>query len=261
MKFFPIVACAALLAPLPAAAAPARTAPSDWDIMLGAGVSLRPTFEGSDRSTVHPLPLLSIKWRDTIFLGEGGLSAHAPGALSASARASPFDPGRKDHSSGGIFESGDDRLKGLGTINAALGVRGFASYRLGPVDFDVSATKFTGSQNDGVLASFGASLPLPLTQKLIVMPHVRAGWASTDTMQTYFGVTAAQAAASAFPQFNARGGPRDVRGGVNVIYRFNRHWFAAADTSVTRLLGDAAKSPITIADTNTTVTGMLGYRF
>ena len=97
---------------------------------------------------------------------------------------------------------------------------------------------------------------------------MRAGWASTDTMQTYFGVTSVCGAGcgkSAFPQFNARGGPRDqdarrrfqyahlplqpalVRGGGH-----QRH---------PRLMGDAAESPISIADTNTTVTGMLGYRF
>ncbi|HMH66051.1 MAG TPA: MipA/OmpV family protein, partial [Rhizomicrobium sp.] len=169
--------------------------------------------------------------------------------------------GRKDHSSGGIFESGDDRLKGLGTVKASLGLRGFASYRLGPVNFDLSATKFTGSQNDGVVASLGASVPLPLSKRLIVMPHVRASWASGDTMQTYFGVTAAQSAASIFPRFNAGSGVRDVRGGVNLIYRVSPHWFIAGDTSVTRLMGDAAKSPISIDDTNVMVTGMIGYRF
>jgi outer membrane protein len=265
MKHLPIIACAALLAwpSLPALAAPLRDAPKEkeWDVTLGAGVSLRPTFEGSDRSTVHPLPVFSVKWRDTITLGEGGLSAQWHHKRFRIGAGLTFDPGRKDHSSGGIFESGDDRLKGLGTVNAALGIRGFASYRLGPVNFEVSATKYTGSQNDGVLASLGATMPLPLTKRLIIMPHVRASWASGDTMQTYFGVTAAQSAASIFPRFTAGSGLRDVRGGVNIIYQLSPHWFMAADTSVTRLLGDAAKSPISIDDTNVMVTGMVGYRF
>ena len=54
---------------------------------------------------------------------------------------------------------------------------------------------------------------------------------------------------------------RDVRGGVNLIYSFNRHWFAGADVGVTRLMGDAAASPISISDTNVTVMAMTGYRF
>ena len=75
------------------------------------------------------------------------------------------------------------------------------------------------------------------------------------------GVTAAQAAASIFPRFDAGSGVRDVRGGVNIIYRLSPHWFLAADTSVTRLLGDAARSPISISDTNVMTIGMIGYRF
>jgi len=75
------------------------------------------------------------------------------------------------------------------------------------------------------------------------------------------GVTAAQASASIFPRFNAGSGFRDVRGGVNIIYRLSPRWFVAGDASVTRLMGDAARSPISISDTNVMVTTMIGYRF
>ena len=264
MKFAPIVACAILFSsclPFAALAAPKQEAPKDWEVTLGVGAAMRPTFEGSDHYTVRPLPVLSITWRDTISLGEGGLSAYWRRKRFRIGAGLTFDAGRKDHSSGGIFESGDDRLKGLGTINAALGVRGFASYRLGLVNFDVSATKFTGRQNDGIVASLGASAPLPFTKRLIVMPHVQASWANANTMQTYFGVTAAQASASIFPRFNAGSGFRNVRGGVNIIYRLSPRWFVAGDASVTRLMGDAARSPISISDTNVMVTTMIGYRF
>ena len=263
MKLLTTIACAAGLACCTASALaqPVQAPPKDWDITLGVGAAMRPTFEGSDRYIATPIPLLSVRWRDTISIGEGGLSAYWHHKRFRIGGGLTFDSGRKDHGSGGIFESGDDRLKGLGTINASLGLRGFVSYRLGPANFELSATKFTGSQNDGVLASLGVSAPLPLTKRLIVMPHVRASWASTDTMQTYFGVTPVQAAASIFPAFNAGSGLRDVRGGVNLIYRLNAHWFLDADTSVTRLLGDAAKSPISISDTNVMVTTMVGYHF
>ena len=76
-----------------------------------------------------------------------------------------------------------------------------------------------------------------------------------------FGVTPAQAGASIFPRFNASSGFKDVRAGANLIYRINSHWFVGTDVGVTRLLGDAALSPISIRDTNVTVMGMAGYRF
>ena len=115
--------CAAL-ASSPALAQ--RAAPRDWDITLGVAGAMSPTFEGSDKYRFHPLPLVTVKWRDTISLGEGGLSAHWRSRHLRIGGGLTFDGGRKDHSTGGIFESGDDRLKGLGTIKASLGVRGFA---------------------------------------------------------------------------------------------------------------------------------------
>ncbi len=261
-----LLAAAALLLALPATAQPMRGPggkgpPPTWDISLGAGASWRPTFEGSDRSRVRPVPVITVNWRDTITFGEGGLSAQLKRGRFRAGGGLTFDGGRKDHDTGGIFGGGDDRLRGMGDIDFALGLRGFAAYRVGFIDFNASATKYLGKQNDGVLASFGASMPVPLGRKLIFIPGVRASWADDKYMQTFFGVTPLQASRSAFRAFNARSGLQDVRGSANLIYRFDNNWFAAVNANVTQLMGDAADSPISIVNTNTSVTTLLGYRF
>jgi outer membrane protein len=253
-----IAVTAAALLCAPAQAQRRREPPREWDVTLGAAVASRPSFEGSDRSIVRPLPFVTVRWRDTISLGEGGLSVTAHRKNFRFGGGLTVDPGRKDHASGGIFESGDDRLKGLGTIRASPGFRAFASTRLSLFNFEVSAVKFL---NHGVTANLGLSAPLPLGKKLILMPHVRATWADGQYMQTYFGVTPAQAGASIFPRFNAGSGFKDVRAGANLIWRINNHWFAGTDVGVTRLLGDAALSPISLRDTNVTAMAMAGYRF
>jgi outer membrane protein len=246
---------------LPALAAKGRGAPPVWDVNLGVGAALRPTFEGSDRYTGRPLPVISVRWRDTIALGEGGLSAYWHHKNFRIGGGLTFDPGRDDRGTGGVFGSGDDRLAGLGKIDTSLGLRAFASTRMSLFNFDISATKYTGRQDHGVVVNLGLSAPLPLGKKLLVMPHIRATWANDNYTQTYFGVTAAQAAASIFPRFNAGAGFKDVRGGVNVIYRFNQHWYVGTDASVTRMMGDAAASPISISDTSVLVMGLAGYHF
>ena len=115
MKLLTTIACAAGLAccTVPALAVPAQAPPKDWDITLGAGAAMRPTFEGSDRYTATPIPLLSVRWRDTVSIGEGGLSVYWHRKRFRIGGGLTFDSGRKDHGSGGIFESGDDRLKAL----------------------------------------------------------------------------------------------------------------------------------------------------
>jgi outer membrane protein len=257
----PLMFISLLPVPTAALAQASRAGAPVWDVTLGVAGALRPTFEGSDRYIATPLPLVAVKWRDMISFGEGGLSAYWHRRNFRIGAGLTFDPGRKDHSTGGIFDSGDDRLAGLGKIDASLGLRAFAEYRLGPLAFEVSGTKFTGGQNSSLLANLGLSMPLPLGKKLIVMPHARATWADGTYSQTYFGVTPAQAAASIFPAFTARSGIKDVRGGVNVIWRFSNHWFAGADVSAVRLMGDTATSPISISDTSVTAMTMLGYHF
>ena len=52
-----------------------------------------------------------------------------------------------------------------------------------------------------------------------------------------------------------------VRGGANLIYSVTDHWFTGVNAGVTRLTGDASKSPISIANTYGTALAFVGYRF
>jgi len=35
---------------------------SIWDVTIGAGAAVRPTYEGSDRYKVTPIPLVNVTW-------------------------------------------------------------------------------------------------------------------------------------------------------------------------------------------------------
>jgi outer membrane scaffolding protein for murein synthesis (MipA/OmpV family) len=233
----------------------------DWDITVGAGAGVRPTFEGSNRTRVTPLPYVNVTYDDMISLGVNGLNAywHQDGLRLGGGVT--FDGGRKDSSGNGIFNEGDDRLKGLGNIDTAIGFKGFGSYDLGPFNVGASVTKFTGTQNDGVLVDFGAELPYMVTDKLMVIAHVGATWADDSYMKTFFGVTPVQAAHSRFSKFNAGSGIKDVGAGINVKYQFDKHWFVGAIADVKQLTGDASKSPISYSDTNETFLAFVGYHF
>jgi MipA family protein len=247
----------------PALAQPKRAVPQQkpWDVTLGVGAMASPTFEGSDRTRYRPLPLISVTWRDAISFGEGGLNAYWRHRNFRIGGGLSYSSGRDDGGSGGLIGNGDDRLAGLGKIDEAPGLRVFASQRLAFINFDIAATKFMGGNNKGVEMKFGASAPLPLGRKFIVSPHIRATWANDSYMQSYFGVTPLQASRSVFPAFNAGAGVKDVQSGVNLMYRMNQHWFLMGDVSVTRLIDDAARSPISISDSSIGAMTFIGYRF
>ncbi|MES2473461.1 MAG: MipA/OmpV family protein, partial [Pseudomonadota bacterium] len=241
-----------------------RTAPPEgreWDVRVGAAGVMRPTFVGSDRYHFSPLPFVTVNWRDTISLGESGLSAQLKYDNLRYGVGLTFDAGREDSGTGGIFGGGDDRLRGLGDIDFSLGVRGFATYRWQFLEFGAAVTKYTGKQNDGILSDIGVSAALPLADKLLIIPSVRLGFADDKYMQTYFGVTALQASRSIFPAFTATGGLHQVRGGANLVYSFTDNWFAGINAGVTHLTGDAAASPISVTDTYATALTFVGYRF
>ena len=232
---------------------------AEWDVTLGAGAVVRPTYEGSDRYILSPVPFANATWRDTISFGADGLSAYWRHDNFRVGGGLTYSTGRQQ--SGGIFQQGDDRLNGLGDIPAALGVKGFADYTFDPVNLYASITKFTANGNDGVLVNFGIAVPYKLTDDITLTARVSANWADQNYMQTYFGITPTQSMNSRYPQYNAGAGIKDVNFGLGARYRFSEHWLLAVDARVMQLTGDAANSPIVFSKTGAAFMSALAYHF
>ncbi|MCE5336875.1 MAG: MipA/OmpV family protein [Desulfobacteraceae bacterium] len=238
---------------------------NEWDVKLGGGLRVGPRYEGSSNYSVSPVPYLHVSWRDTVSLGIGGLNVNVLRDRDYVLGAGlTYHPGRDEKGNsffGTDLFGSDDRLKGLGDIDAAVGARLFGSYILGPVTFRGSLTKYMGSQNDGVLIDLGMAAPFHLANNIILSPGVRTTWASNSYMDTFFGVTPLQSSRSGFPAFDADSGIKDVTAGLNAMYLLDRHWFVAADASIKQLMNDADRSPITEAGLSSTVGTVVGYHF
>lgn len=88
--------------------------------------------------------------------------------------------------------------------------------------------------------------------KVTLGADVTASYASYDYMRTYFGVSAAGAAASGLPRFTADAGFKDVGANVSASYRLSKRWSLHAVGGYKRLIGNVADSPIVdrAGDTN-----------
>jgi MipA family protein len=234
-----------------------------WDVALGGGPEVRPTYEGSDRYRHVPGLILNVNWTwaDVISIGTKEISAswHEEGCRVGVALA--YDTGRRDNTGDGAFQEGDDRLKGLGDIGFAVGPKLFASYSVGQVTFSESVTRFTSGTNGGLRADVGVSWRRTLTERSILMLHAGASWQDRKRMQEFFGVTPTQALNSMFPQFTAHAGVKDVSGGATYVYRFGEHLFLLGSANVEQLLNDAAGSPVTFASKGVTARFGVGYHF
>jgi outer membrane protein len=85
---------------------------------------------------------------------------------------------------------------------------------------------------------------VPLSQQWTISGGPRFTLETTAATAPYFSITPAQAMASGLPTFNASGGAHSVGAGTQLRYQLNPRWEAHSYVEYSRLLGDAAASPL-----------------
>lgn len=251
-------------------------------ILIGAGAGFEPRYEGSDEYRVFPFPIISYDSGQTgprrfEFRSLDDIRFHA-------LRFGSFSAGPIAGYTFGRDESDADRLRGLGDIDGGLVLGGFASYEFfnsGDVIWsaDIGAsTQVTGDAFDegrfggtGLRDDFGYEVDFGLSGEYNVNPQLNiamrlgAIYASEDYMMTHFGISDAQAASA-----NARGNPisaydadsgiKNVYFKVNAAYDVTENIQIRAGVGYSRLLGDAADSPITESENQFSGTIGAAYR-
>ncbi len=161
----------------------------------------------------------------------------------------------------GREEDDGDRLAGLGDVHGGLIVGGYAAYHMGPITPFVSYHhQVTGSETGGILR-FGAEAKMQLTPAVKLTGVAGATYADDTYMQAFFGVTPAQSLTSKLAVFDAGAGIKDTFVEVGTELRLYEAWKLKLSGRYTRLLGDAAASPVT--ETADQFSGMLtlSYEF
>ncbi|WP_198370378.1 MipA/OmpV family protein [Roseomonas rosulenta] len=116
----------------------------------------------------------------------------------------------------------------------------------------------------GNLLFFGGSYRFNPTDRLRLSALALATYASDRYNQTFFGVTAAGAAASGLPEYKASSGIRDVGLTFTANYEITGGWGITGVVNYRRLLGDAADSPIVSGEGNANQLSFglgISYRF
>lgn len=219
---------------------------------LGLGVEASPSYFGSDSVDIGPDVSVSL---DAIRLGGLTFGDPDPFALPTGI------------SFGGSFRfieertaSDDPELAGLADVDASLELG--ASLRFGTPDYAVfGAVRYGVVGHESLVGELGADVYSRPSDRLTLRAGPRLLFGSDDYAATYFGVTAAEAAASAFPAFTAEGGLVSAGVELGLDYRFNEDWGLDATLRAERLTGDAGDSPIVIDREQVTATIGLTRRF
>ena len=225
------------------AAGPGLVAPqptSDFVFILGAGIGTAPSYEGASDYSLTFNPIIDVeRFRipGLIDIGGGpdmGGLTFAPSFSLAGERIAA------DH----------DDLAGLDDVDTtyALGARvGYEMLLTDTVRAELyGAARYAFGGAEGLIGEVGVDLTAQLSPQLEITGGPVVAFATEDYMDTYFGVTAAESANTGgrLAAYHPSGGIKSAGIKVEARYEFIPDTFINAKASYSRLVGDAANSPI-----------------
>jgi outer membrane scaffolding protein for murein synthesis (MipA/OmpV family) len=98
--------------------------------------------------------------------------------------------------------------------------------------------------SDGTLFYLNGRYMIPVNDTFEMAVGAYTTWASNDYMETYFGVSAPDAASSGLPRYSAGSGLKDAGASLTGHYKFTKTWGVLGNLNYTRMLNDAEDSPL-----------------
>jgi outer membrane protein len=249
------VAILALLAPFTARADDAPRA------VVGAGVAYAPEYSGGDKMWLAPALYADYSFGNGFFAsttrGIGYATTFDSIELSA---ALGYRNGRgESRKYNGRY--GSDFLKGMGEIDGTATINLGAATTVGQVHFGVGAHIAGSGDGKGNTYTLQAAYPLYSSAQNQVELSGIASYGDRKHTQTWYGVSAAQHAASGFRAYEAKSGFESV--GVNVAWNhvIDKHWSVRTAVGLKTLVGDAADSPIVQKKTAPMLVSTINYAF
>lgn len=235
-----VLASSPLAAQVDLRTAEQKAAPRTWNISIGAGIGAGPAFLGADSFGLNVRPVFSISRG----LGNRWLSVADDNIGIGLLEGDNWRAGPAGRLLWERRESTDSALRGLGNVGFGAELGGFAEF------YPLPWLRARGELRHGIGAHHALMGDVKLDafsrlgERWIVSFGPRLSLAGRDFTQTYLGVNAGQSAASGLPQFRPGGGVVSYGATAQVTYQWNARLESSAFVQVSRLAGDAAKSPL-----------------
>jgi outer membrane scaffolding protein for murein synthesis (MipA/OmpV family) len=230
---------------------------TNWKVSLGIIGGTRPDYEGSDDYELAWAPDIKVSWRGIIVIrGKSGRVVYRNG---------DFKGGLLIRAEGGRDDDDNKALKGLGDVDSGMSIGTFMEYDIS--DRLTAKGEFrheVGIGHGGGIVELGLHLGFPLDKKPWIKGHIGTTIATGEYMDEFFSIDAGQAAASGYTTYDADWGPKNFESSLMVGYDITESWVVGGMVLYSRLVGDAADSPIVDkkGSPNQFTAGIsLGYQF
>lgn len=212
-------------------------------------------YMGSDEPRTLVLPVIEYSWANGWFAGVNGVGRQwrAGDSLQYGIKLG-YDVGRE--------ESRSTALRGLGNVDPSAELGGFVRYAMGNgVAAKTSLRAGSGVGNKGALWDLGLEYGRALGADWRLGGEVSATYANADYLQSYFGVTPSQAAASGYAAYSPAAGLRDVSARISLTYMLTPRVALTGAVHHTSLMGDAKDAPMVRRSSANTGLLALTYAF
>lgn len=208
----------------------------DWYLKVGGAVLHAPKFEGASGRVFSFQPMIS--------LGKAGPSARFT-SRNDNVSLALLDTGTfRAGAAGKLIFADKAPASGLSPVRFGGELGGFAE--IYPTEF----LRLRGEvrhgvrSHDGVVADVAADAFFDVTDSIQLSGGPRASWASKGYYDAYYGVDAAQAAASGLSRYDPGSGMRAVGVGGAVTWKTTDQLTTSVFAEYQRLAGPAARSSL-----------------
>ncbi|HEX7384336.1 MAG TPA: MipA/OmpV family protein [Burkholderiaceae bacterium] len=236
--------------------------------VLGGSLNSAPDFAGSGHRDNKLSPLYALQYGRVRFStgGAGGLlnfgiDVAGPGASAELKTSGKVKLGASLRIDNGRKPSDSADLAGLPEIRRTVRGRLYASTSLtARWTASTSVSQDLLGRDGGALATADLGYALPTSPRTTWTAGAGVSFGDRTYMRSYYGVTSAASATSGLPAFDAGAGPRDMHFGLGWTSALTPRWIGFASLGGSRLLGDAAASPLTKNRNAVSMSVGIGYR-
>ena len=206
---------------------------------LGASVALFPEYEGSKDYRVLPFISFSANWINGRYIRVYGLNAEYNVLANRKWNFGPMIASKINRNN----SVSNTKIAQLPEIDFAVGAGLFAKYNFKKVDIKASYTHDITGANDGGLANVEVGFN-HRKKKLISRVAINSSFATSNYLNTYFGVSQTSSLAANLPSYKLKSGFKDVGVSSNVFYLLNKKWMLGMAFRYNVFISDVVDSPI-----------------
>ena len=207
------------------------------DVSVGGGIGLAPDYEGSDHYEAVPVPYFNLNYNQGMFVKLLGFNLKANLIPEKTWNIGPVYNYRAARDN--VDNNRVDRMRDVSDAHE-LGAFGGVTIDNWFVSLEFLAD--LGEAHDGWYSKLKGGYNWIISNSWALSIGASTTYADKDYMQTYFGVTAADAARSGLKQYQADSGIKDVGIDFGLNWMITPNWSAKGLASYTQLVGDADDS-------------------